>query len=193
MAGAGAVGLNALVAGPDVVHDAPVGAPAPTDFVPGTDVDTTMAAVVAEHLPGLPAPDDVYPSDVRHDGPMPDADFASATEWQAVYALPGGGRLLVLMGRPGEPFACDGCTAQEAEGGTVYVQTYRTIAPGEEAFVDSDQTVEAAGGQMNRGVTYVTDDGFLVAAYERTEPGQEPRVSDDELAELVVDGRLTFD
>ena len=67
--GMGAVGVR-VVTGDDsstVRQDAPVAeAPAPAspgDFVPGTDIDEKLAAVVAAQLPALPAPDDVYPSD----------------------------------------------------------------------------------------------------------------------------------
>ena len=64
-------------------------APAASDgtFVTGTTIDTDLAAVVAAADPSLPAPTDVYPSDWSRDTPLPDADFANATEWQLVYDL----------------------------------------------------------------------------------------------------------
>ena len=73
--------------------------------MPGTQIDETMEAVIAEHLPGLGAATDVYPSDWDHNGPMPDADFADATDWQAAYDLSADEELLVFMGwpKPGEP------------------------------------------------------------------------------------------
>src|SRR4051794_3762817 len=94
--GLGAMGAHALTGddGGATAHDAPVAhavapvAPAPavpSDFVPGTDIDESMAAVVAEHLPALPAPDDVYPSDANTAGPLPDSEFARAQDWQASY------------------------------------------------------------------------------------------------------------
>ncbi len=52
--------------------------------------------MVAGHLPSLPAPDDVYPSDSHTAGPMPDADFASAEDWQAAYTLADGHGFLLM-------------------------------------------------------------------------------------------------
>lgn len=194
VAGAGALGVSAL-AGDDstMVRDAPVTSAAP-DFVPGTDVDDVLAATVAAHLPSLAAPDDVYPSDTSTDGPLPDADFAAATDWQAVYTLNGGGRLLVLMGRPvpAEPFTCSGCESRDVPGGTVYLDGYETVAPGGEVVVDGDANVDVGGGESNRGVYFVRDDGFQVSALERTAAGAERTFTDDQLAGLVGDERLTF-
>ena len=47
---------------------------------------------MAEHLPALPEPNDVYPSDSETAGPLPDDAFARATEWQAVYTAEPGTR-----------------------------------------------------------------------------------------------------
>ena len=85
----------------------------PTDYVPGTDIDTRMADVIAEHLPSLPAPDDVYPSDSHRPGPLPDADFARAEDWRATYTLDGS-ELLVIASAPSEGgVACAGCAKQQ--------------------------------------------------------------------------------
>ena len=97
------------VAAPRIGHDdVPVAAtPAADDgtFVPGTTIDTDLAAAVAAADPSLPAPTDVYPSDWSRDTPLPDADFADATEWQLVYDLSPQVQLLVYVGKPipGEP------------------------------------------------------------------------------------------
>ena len=40
-------------------------------FVPGTTIDTDLAAAVAAADPSLPAPRDVYPSDWSRDTPLP--------------------------------------------------------------------------------------------------------------------------
>ena len=74
-------------------------------FVPGTTIDTDLAAAVAAADPSLPAPTDVYPSDWSRDTPLPDADFANATEWQLVYDLSDRVELLVYVSKPipGEP------------------------------------------------------------------------------------------
>ncbi|MBF4761580.1 hypothetical protein ISU07_00445 [Nocardioides islandensis] len=69
-------------------------------FVPGTTVDTDLAAAVAAADPSLPAPRDVYPSDWSRDTPLPDADVANATEWQLVYDLAPKVELLVYVSVP---------------------------------------------------------------------------------------------
>ena len=69
-------------------------------FVPGTTIDTDLAAAVAAADPSLPAPRDVYPSDWSRDTPLPDADFANATEWQLVYDLSPEVELLVYVTKP---------------------------------------------------------------------------------------------
>ncbi len=108
-----------------VVRDVPVASgPAPAaDFVAGTDFDDTLAAVVAEHLPALPAPDDVYPSDSSTAGPIPDADFASAEDWQAAYTVDGHDVVLITSAAA-EPFTCDSLKTTQVPGGQLCTQTY---------------------------------------------------------------------
>ncbi|MEO6509545.1 MAG: hypothetical protein ABIO16_01050 [Nocardioides sp.] len=79
--------------------------PADGTFVPGTTIDTDLAAAVAAADPSLPPPTDVYPSDWSRDTPLPDAEFANATEWQLAYDLAPKVELLVYvsMSIPGEP------------------------------------------------------------------------------------------
>jgi hypothetical protein len=186
--GLGTVGTHALVGGHprSVAHDAPVAdapAPAAVDFVPGTDVDDSMAAVVAELLPSLPAPDDVYPSDGKAAGPLPDAEFARAQDWQAAYTTDTGGAL-VMMGRPEElgGWRCRDCGAREVAGGTLYHETYST---------DDGRT-------WWFGTYFVGDDGHFVNAFEsvhapdeQTAAGQR-QLSDSDLEALAQDPRLTF-
>ncbi len=81
-------------------------------FVPGTTIDTDLAAAVAAADPSLPAPRDVYASDWSRDTPLPDADFANATEWQLVYDLSPNVELLVYVTKPIPGVAPDaGCLA----------------------------------------------------------------------------------
>jgi len=192
--GLGAVGAHALGGDdtPPVAHDAPVaGGPAqlapapaaPVDFVPGTDIDDSMAAVVAEHLASLPAPDDVYPSDGKTAGPLPDVEFARAQDWQATYTTDTGGAL-VMMGRPEEigGWRCRDCGAKDVPGGTLYHQTYST---------DDGTTWWFA-------TFFVGDDGHFVNAFESVRAPDEQsaagrrQLSDADLETLVEDPRLTF-
>lgn len=156
--------------------------PATSDFVPGTSIDSRMAEVVAEHLPALPPPDDVYPSDSRTAGPLPDEEFTRAEDWQAVYTV-GGSELLVIMAAPSEAGPpCRGCEKTSVPGGTLYRQTFTSGDPGHWYF----------------GVYLVREDGSAVNAFESlTAPGEEAgqaqrQVSDAELAALAQDPRLTF-
>jgi hypothetical protein len=190
--GLGAVGAHAW-SGNDsraVAHDTPVaGGPAqaapaaPVDYVPGTDVDDSMAAVVAEQLPSLPTPDDVYPSDGKTSGPLPDSEFARAQDWQATYTTDTGG-FLVMMGLPEEigGWRCSDCNAHEVAGGELYHETYST---------DDGRT-------WWFGTYFVGDDGHFVNAFEsvqapdeQTAAGQR-QLSDTDVEALVEDARLTF-
>ena len=188
--GLGTVGAHAL-GGDDprpVAHDAPVAdgpAPAPAapaDFVPGTDIDDTMAAVVAEHLPSLPGPDDVYPSDSNTAGPIPDAEFAQAQDWQAAYTTDTGG-FLVIMGLPEEivGWRCSDCDAREVPGGTIYNQTYSTD-----------------GQTWWFGTYFVAADGHFVNAFESVQAPDEQsaagqrQLSDSDMEALVMDPRMSF-
>jgi hypothetical protein len=189
--GLGAVGAHALGGGDPrpVAHDAPVAegpAPAPAalvDFVPGTDIDDSMAAAVAELLPSLPAPDDVYPSDGNTAGAIPDSEFARAQDWQAAYTTDTGG-FLVIMGLPEEisGWRCSDCDAREVAGGTLYHQTYST---------DDGQT-------WWFGTYFVGDDGHFVNAFESVlAPNEQAaagdrQLTDSDLEGLVEDARLSF-
>lgn len=166
-------------------HDVPVAnAPATTtDYVAGTEIDTDMADVIAEHLPSLPAPDDVYPSDSHTTGPMPDADFAQAEDWQATYTLDSS-KLLVIMAAPSEGGLpqCDGCTKEKVKGGTLYHQTFSSGDPLQWYF----------------GTYFVRPDGSVVNAFEMVTARREQdatagrQLSDADLAKLVQDERLWF-
>ena len=191
--GIGTIGLRIATAddAQPVADDAPVAeapalAPAPSapeDFVAGTDIDQALVAVVAAHLPSLPAPDDVYPSDSHTAGPMPDADFVKAEDWQAAYTLAGGHEFLLMTALASEgPFSCQGCEHHAVPGGEIYREV--------------SQSLES--GKWQYAIWYVRGDGSTVGAFEYA-PGQvdEPvrgdRVlSNTDLEALVQDPGLTF-
>jgi hypothetical protein len=189
--GLGPVGVRALTTDEgSAVRDTPVAdapaAPAAAadagDYVPGTDFDETMAAVVAEHLSSLPAPDDVYPSDSHTAGPIPDADFARAEDWQATYTTDVG-QALVISGLPVEigGWRCSDCDSKKVAGGTLYHQTYSTD-----------------GNTWWFGTFFVSDDGRFVNAFEAVDAPDEQTaadrrlLTDGDLESLVQDPRLGF-
>ena len=189
--GLGATGVHAMVGGDGktVVHDGgrPVpmaGAPAgPTDYVPGTDIDQKLAAVIAQHLPTLPAPDDVYPSDRHTAGPMPDADWASADDWQATYTE-NGNEVLLITGTPSEgSLTCDG-DCHHVAGGTMFHQ--------------SSSTVDQGTHRWYFGTFFYRPDGTFTNAWEIVNANDEAtaesqrHVTDTDLAALVQDPGLTF-
>jgi hypothetical protein len=187
--GAGAVDVGSRLADDPthtVVHEAPVAqAPpaAPDDFVPGTGIDEALAAVVAGHLPALPAPDDVYPSDSQTAGPMSDADFASAEDWQAAYTLADGHEFLLMTALASEgPFSCAECDQHAVPGGTVYQQVSQLVAT----------------GRWQYAMWFVRDDGSTVGAFDyvpgtvdQENPGDRS-LSEADLEALVRDPGLTF-
>jgi hypothetical protein len=191
--GLGATGVHAVAGGDGgtVVHDsgrqAPLaGAPAaPTDYVPGTDIDEKLAAIVAQHLPALTAPDDVYPSDSHTAGPIADAAWASAEDWQAAYTE-NGNQVLLITGLPSEgPVECVGCPSHEVPGGTVYRQ-------------DSSSVGDDGRTRWYFGTYFARDDGTFANAWEIVQADGEHaaasrrHVSDADLAALVQDPGLTF-
>lgn len=186
--GLGSAGVVAATSGddggPTVAQDAPVAAApaATTDWVAGTDIDTDLADLVAAQLPSLPAPDDVYPSDSHTAGPMPDADFAQAEDWQATYTV-GDSTFLVMMAAPSEGgVRCQGCEKKEVPGGTLYHQTFTSPGPNHWYF----------------GVYLARPDGSAVSAYESlTAPDEataiaQRQLTDAEVEALVQDPGLRF-
>jgi hypothetical protein len=189
--GLGATGVHALAGGDGktVVHDngrqAPVAAaPAgPTDYVPGTDIDAKLAAVIARHLPALPAPDDVYPSDSHTAGPIPDADWASAEDWQATYTQ-NGNEVLLITGLPSE--LTSGCphSCRPVPGGTM--------------FHENSGSVEDGTTRWYFGTFFYRADGTFANAWEIVDADSQKaaadqrHISDAELEALVQDPGLTF-
>jgi hypothetical protein len=190
--GVGAAGVHTMTAGdgPTVAHDrkhgVPVaGAPAgPTDYVPGTDIDAKLAAVVAAHLPALPAPDDVYPSDSHTAGPIADTAWSSAEDWQATYTE-NGNEVLLITGLPSEGPNCQGCHGHQVPGGTLGSQTYSSVG-------DDGKT------RWYFGSFFTRDDGTFANAWETVVADGEKaaesqrHVADADLAALVQDPGLTF-
>lgn len=173
----------------DVVAPEPAPAPAPaaTDHVAGTDVDDTLVEVVAAHLPGLGQPRDVFPSDTEHNGPMPDADFASATDWQAEYDLRDGGLFRLFVGHPSasSAYACPDCV-------------WSPVADGRTATQVSERLGTDGSTRWRFLVVFEADSGFLVSVLEEVSAASEDAAvqtrtfTDAELLDLARDDRLTF-
>lgn len=170
----------------DVAVVVPAAPPVAIDFVAGTDVDETMAEVVASHLPALGRPRDVFPSDSNHNGPMPDADFARAEDWQAEYDHDGDlFRLMMVHPAAGPAYDCPSCTWSDVAGGRMYTQV--------------SQRFTADGSPLWRFmVMFASDGGFTVSATEevgaRTESGARSArtFTDEEMLALAQDPQLTF-
>ncbi|QIG43867.1 hypothetical protein G5V58_14785 [Nocardioides anomalus] len=122
--------------------------------------------------PSLPTPDDVYPSDGQTAGPLPDADFAAAQDWQAAYTV-GAEQVLVMVSSPAEPFACPQCVEQQVPGGTLHEQVY------------------TSGGLTWRGVWLVRPDGFVTAVLDGA-PRKGWTLDEAAVRTLLQDPRLVF-
>lgn len=194
---AGAAGVAAAVVAAGVlvprVMDAddvvaPAAPPAATDYVAGTTVDDTMVSTVSAHLPGLGQPRDVFPSNFDHNGPMPDQDFAAATDWQAEYDVEGGGFFRLLLAHAGKPYVplCDDCLRTEVPGGRIGVDWSQSLAD-----IDADHPWAFR-------VVFQGDDGRIAVATEKvagatlSSARQARTFTDAQLAELVQDPTLTF-
>jgi hypothetical protein len=167
-------------------------APVVSDIVAGTDLDELLQTVVADHLGDTPRLElvDVFPSDWDHNGPMPDADHADATDWQATYTVGNNDMLLFVgYGMPGEP-ALDHCSAAPDAS---------TCSRVEGGLVVESGSLFADAGPVRFTTTYVgAATGFVVNLIE-TVPGDDvatsssQRVLDrDGVLALVTDPRLTF-
>jgi len=201
-AGAGvAVATVATLAGVALAHDSRssaddhgvAGAPTYTDFVAGTDVDETVQDAVARHLPDLPAATQVYPSDWNTPGPIPDADFADATEWQAVYDVSGTERLTMLMSQaiPGQPVSISCDDVQQVD-----LPCHRSEGPGGSLDLRFGTVI---GGSTFRFLTvHVAPDGFVtetlddVQAHSWVEARAARQLTDAATESLVQDPALQF-
>jgi hypothetical protein len=171
----------------------PAGTTTYHDFVAGTGIDESLQATVARHLPGVPVATDVYPSDWNTPGPIPDVDFADATEWHATYDVSGGEQLTLLMSQriPGEAMvpSCDQigasdvpCRSTEAADGS------RVVTFG---YVLHDTTYRFL-------TVHVTPDGFLAEALDDVQAdswaqAQGARgLTEEQTKALVSDAELRF-
>jgi len=166
----------------------PVAPAVATDHVPGTDIDETMTAVVADHL-DLPDATDVYPSDSVHPGAMNDAEFARATDWIATYDLREQ-QVEIAMGYADPAnLSCAGagCTATSMAGGELQLRESRGWhTPG---HARTGQWVFIT--QFVRGSSYVSVREVIVAS--SLEEARSHRTLDhDAVVGLVTDPRLTF-
>ena len=135
---------------------------APADYVPGTTIDESLAAAIAAQLPSLPAPDDVYPSDSHTAGPIPDADFAAAEDWQATYTE-NGNEVLLITGLPSEGTNnCGGCPSQHGPRRHAATQPYSSIG-------DDGRT------RWYFGTYFTRDDGTFANAWEIVDRGRPRR------------------
>jgi hypothetical protein len=193
---AGAIGVTAAVVAASVLVPrmtdaddvvAPAAPPAATDYVAGTTVDETMVSAVAAHVPSLGQPRDVFPSDSEHNGPMPDQDFAAATDWQAEYDVDGGGFFRLMLAHAGPDVApCDDCLRTDVPGGRIGVDRTQSLGG-----------IHADHPWVFR-VVFQGDDGRIAIATEMVAGAtlrsarQARTFTDAQLAELVQDPTLTF-
>lgn len=154
------IALGGSGSGSDLVATDPLPSGA-ADFVSGTDHDELVEQTIARHLPTLPRPDDVYPSDWDHRGPMPDADFADATDWQAAYTVSPTEELLVVSGyAPPDEKADPGCP--EGRPTSDEIDCHRTRGPDgwitDDAYTTGDAYVFYS--------TYAVRSGFTTTVLE---------------------------
>lgn len=192
-----------LAQGPDrqVAVDDPGFAADPSypDFVAGTQVDEHFQATVSDHLTTLPTATDVYPSDWNTDGPLPDAQFANATDWQAVYDLGPDQQLTVLMAKktPGQREGTR-CHPDDAQGGSGQPNCVTYVVPGGVVVSDSYQIDLTQGRVFTFITTFTRDDGSQVVAMDRVKAmsweaaEQQVAFSPDQLRPLVTDDALDF-
>jgi hypothetical protein len=157
--------LGALVVGQlqrsgDVVQD-PSFATSPTypDFVPGTQIDEDLQGVVATYLPRLGTASDVFPGDWNTVGPLPDSQWANATEWQATYTVDRDETMSVDMGkkvpgarvatcRPGSHRLRNGqpaCLTTTLHSGATVTSTSFALGSTDHGYVFTDYLVRPDG------------------------------------------------
>lgn len=170
--------------------------PAPNragDFVAGTDHDELIQRVVARHLPALPRPDDVYPSDWDHAGPMPDAQFVDATDWQAAYTVAPAEELLVVSGyAPPDEKADPGCPEDRPTGGEI--ACHRTRGPDgwitDEAYTSGDAYVFYSTYAVRSGFTTTVLETVTASSWD--DALDQRAFSAAQLHPLVTDAELVF-
>jgi hypothetical protein len=151
------------------------------DYVPGTTIDTDLAAAVAAADASLPAPIDVYPFDVSRNAQLSDERFAEANEWELVYDLAPGVDLMVQVSKrvPG-----DG-VVPECPAATSCARSW---------ILAGSPDHEAADAKLWFYTRFVAIDGHFVTVTERTEsvasesggPSDELRVLTDEQSKAIA-------
>lgn len=188
----------------DATHSAeyPTSAPREVpDFVAGTDIDEVMQRTFNDHVPDIGWADDVYPSDWTRNTPLPDQDFALATDWDATFALSPHDTALVVMGfnSPDES-ASQGCK-DAANGG-------RGAPPCHETQVGDGSVTSSAYSLLQPAsegldtftfiTSYQTADGFTVNVLDRVQApswrsAKALRSLDETtMTQLALDPALTF-
>jgi hypothetical protein len=177
----------------EVAVDGFASAPTYQDFVPGTDIDETIQATVAQHVPGLTEADKVYPSDWNHDGPLPDGQAQNATDWEAHYPIGANEALNVSMFQPipGEPPPTVCRPHMDSPGLPCSVTT------------EADGSVVLhygmdLGSYFRFATTHVTPGGFSVQAFDDVAADswsaaeRSASIPEVQLRALVGDAAMTF-
>lgn len=186
-----------------------------TDWVAGSTVDETMAAVVAAHVARPGVATDIYPSDWARSTPLPDAEATRATEWQAHYRVDDHESLTVFMSqRPTDaqvgPPVCT-TSSRVVDGTGTRIRTGDIGANGAVTVVPGQPAPEAGAcgaRQMSDGMLVLTRDGgrttvtlwrstdatvvTVTSDLGETAHPAERRVSDAELEAVATDPRLAF-
>jgi hypothetical protein len=172
------------------------------DYVSGTDIDKTMQETVSAYVPWIGPATAVYPSDWTSDDALPDADFANATEWEALYDFGAHESLVLVMSYnpPDEPTqpGCHNVGAPSAPG----APGCHSNAIGGGVVTNSGYRISEANAEGSDTYTYTTsfqiDGGFTVTALDQVRAGSwlaanAMRVLDETtLTQLVTDSSLTF-
>ena len=198
-----------LVVAPGLGAD-PVPTPAADDgtFVAGTTIDTDLAAAVAAADPSLPPPTDVFASDWSRSTPLPDDQFANATEWQLVYELSPRVGLLVYVSKPipGETSATSCSTTPDrtvdVADGTRFLDVPGRPCVETDSPAGSLVTVRDTLGDPAREIWYhsmlTAPDGRFVNVIEQVTADDPDRavqqrvLTDDQLRAVVLAAGLDF-
>jgi hypothetical protein len=170
--------------------------PSYPDFVPGTQLDEKFQGAIAGHLTTLSEATDAYPSDWNTSGPIPDGQWANATDWQVIYQVGADERMTVLTGKktPGEHEG-DGCgadpnsgsdqppcTTVDVPGGRVVADSYRLRLGMDTVFVFTTTFVRDNGSEVNAIQQVKSDTWAHAVADVAFGPAQlQPVVTDDQM------------
>ena len=172
--------------------------PAYHDFVPGSDVDETIQATAATHLPGLAPATRIYASDWNHDGPIAADQVPNATDWEAFYDVSPSDMLAIAMSKriPGG-LKEDECSDIPSTVGQPPCDISH-LADGSTLVTDSFTLVEGGASHYWFTTTLARADGMVVTANQRIDADSWPEATDRrtydpaQTAALVEDPALTF-